>query len=167
MGPKRAVKYCHLRGTTVGSVFLLASTIVCTELQPIGIQRQPLTNDNTLLLSSDKSGQTKLNWAKSDKTGPNTAKQDQKGQNRSKQYLLSLIHYPLFFKPYPSSHILNPLSVVGYHLSLFSFPFSLIPYPIPHVPYPFPYSHSLIAIPYFQSYSLFLIPNSSSHIPYP
>ena len=144
MGPKRAVKYCHLRGTTVGSVFLLASTIVCTELQPIGIQRQPLTNDNTLLLSSDKSGQTKLNWAKSDKTGPNTAKQDPKWQNRSN--LLSLIHYTLFFKPYPSSHILDPLSVVGYHLSLFSFPFSLIPYPIPHVP--FPYWHERAA---FQS----------------
>ena len=47
---KKAVKYCRLRGTTFVSVFLLASTNISTELQPIG-QLLSLLNNNSLLLS--------------------------------------------------------------------------------------------------------------------
>ena len=50
---KGAVKYCHLKGTTVVSVFLLTVTQCVDLCQLIGIQRQllSLSNVNILVLS--------------------------------------------------------------------------------------------------------------------
>ena len=55
---KRAVKYCHLKGVRAVSVFLLDSTNVHAELQPIGLQRNPLSfsNNNTLLYNFPRIG---------------------------------------------------------------------------------------------------------------